>query len=221
MKKEWSEEELKEVARQLGNPDGANGVKTGERMNLSNANMINRGVESLDIKTGETILEIGPGNGSHVGSIIGVAEKVIYHGIDISETMILEANKSNEDLVASGKAIFTLSDGNKLDFQDDFFDKIFTVNTVYFWQDPVAYAKEIFRVLKPGGVFSLVFSDKSFMEQLPFTKFGFQLYDKNLAETLLKQSGFSVSETIEEIETTQSNLGEFVDRPIVIMRATK
>lgn len=221
MKKEWSEEELKEVARQLGNPDGANGVKTGERMNLSNANMINRGVESLDIKTGETVLEIGPGNGSHVGSIIDVADKVIYYGIDISETMILEANKLNEGLVINGQVIFALSDGNKLDFQDGFFDKIFTVNTVYFWRDPVAYAKEIFRVLKPGGVFGLVFSDKSFMEQLPFTKFGFQLYDKNLAKKLLQQAGFSVNETIEETETTQSNLGEFVDRPIVIMLATK
>ena len=221
MKKEWSEEELKEVARQLGNPDGANGVKTGERMNLSNANMINRGVESLDIKTGETVLEIGPGNGSHVSSIMDVADRVTYHGIDISETMILEANKLNEGLVINGQVIFALSDGNKLDFQDVFFDKIFTVNTVYFWRDPVAYAKEIFRVLKPGGVFGLVFSDKSFMEQLPFTKFGFQLYDKNLAKKLLQQAGFSVNETIEETETTQSNLGEFVDRPIVIMLATK
>lgn len=221
MKKEWSEEELKEVARQLGNPDGANGVKTAERMNLSNANMINRGIESLHITTGETVLEIGPGNGSHVGSVVSVADDVAYHGIDISETMVLEASKLNADLVARGRVTFALSDGNGLDFRDDFFDKIFTVNTVYFWQDPVGYAKAIFRVLKPGGVFSLVFSDKSFMEQLPFTRFGFQLYDKDLAETLLKQAGFSLNETIEEVETTQGNLGEFVERPIVIMLAKK
>jgi len=221
MKKEWSEEELKEVASQLGNPDGSAGVKTGERMYHSNANMISFGINSLDIKSGDIVLEIGPGNGGHVSSIANIAGAVQYHGVDISETMVQEANKLNEELVTAGQVSFTLSDGNILEFGDDTFDKIFTVNTVYFWKNPSAFASEIYRVLKPGGVFSLVFSDKSFMQQLPFTRFGFQLYDRPLAEQLLSEANFSILITIEELEMTKSNLGEDVERPVIAVVAKK
>jgi len=221
MKKEWSEEELKEVARQLSNPDGETGIKTGERMNLSNAHMIGRGIESLNIKENEFVLEIGPGNGSHVNDILLIAGGINYSGVDISETMIAEAEKLNQNFIEDGTVSFSLSDGNSLPFSEKSFDKIVTVNTVYFWQNPVAYGQEVLRVLKPGGIFSLVFSDKSFMQQLPFTKFGFQLYDKYTAVELLENSGFTVLDTVEEMETTQSNLGEAVQRPIVIILATK
>jgi len=221
MKKEWSEEELKEVARQLSNPDGETGIKTGERMNLSNAHMIGRGIESLNIKENEFVLEIGPGNGSHVNDILLIAGGINYSRVDISETMIAEAEKLNQNFIEDGTVSFSLSDGNSLPFSEKSFDKIVTVNTVYFWQNPVAYGQEVLRVLKPGGIFSLVFSDKSFMQQLPFTKFGFQLYDKYTAVELLENSGFTVLDTVEEMETTQSNLGEAVQRPIVIILATK
>jgi len=221
MKKEWSEEELKEVARQLSNPDGETGIKTGERMNLSNANMIGRGIESLNIKENEFVLEIGPGNGSHVNDILLIADGINYSGVDISETMIAEAEKLNQNFIEDGTVSFSVSDGNSLPFSEKSFDKIVTVNTVYFWQNPVAYGQEVLRVLKTGGIFSLVFSDKSFMQQLPFTKFGFQLYDKYTAVELLENSGFTVIDTVEEMETTQSNLGEAVQRPIVIILATK
>jgi len=221
MKKEWSEEELKEVARQLSNPDGETGIKTGERMNLSNAHMIGRGIELLNIKENEFVLEIGPGNGSHVNDILLIAGGINYSGVDISETMIAEAEKLNRNFIEDGTVSFSLSDGNSLPFSEKSFDKIVTVNTVYFWQNPVAYGQEVLRVLKPGGIFSLVFSDKSFMQQLPFTKFGFQLYDKYTAVHLLENSGFTVLDIVEEMETTQSNLGEAVQRPIVIILATK
>ena len=221
MKKEWSEEELKEVARQLSNPDGETGIKTGERMNLSNAHMIGRGIESLNIKENEFVLEIGPGNGSHVNDILLIAGGINYSGVDISETMIAEAEKLNQNFIEDGTVSFSVSDGNSLPFSEKSFDKIVTVNTVYFWQNPVAYGQEVLRVLKTGGIFSLVFSDKSFMQQLPFTKFGFQLYDKYTAVELLENSGFTVIDTVEEMETTQSNLGEAVQRPIVIILATK
>jgi len=221
MKKEWSEEELKGVADQLSNPQGTDGVKTGERMNLSNANMTSRAIESLEINDHDIVLEIGPGNGAHAGSVISRAQNVKYHGVDISETMVLEAGKLNENLVLQGTAVFSITDGKKLEFAADYFDKIVTVNTVYFWQNPAEYAAEILRVLKSGGLFALTFSDKSFMEKLPFTKFGFQLYDRDNAENLLQQAGFEICKIIEEVEIIRGSLGEEVERPICIIVGKK
>ena len=108
MKKEWSEEELKEIARQLGNPDGETGIKTGERMNLSNGNMIRKGFESLAIKNDEYVLEIGPGNGSHIAGILDIRENFKYFGVDISETMIREAKKINQKLIEKGDISFSM-----------------------------------------------------------------------------------------------------------------
>ena len=221
MKKEWSEEDLKEIASQLSNPVGEAGIKTGEFMNLSNANMIRRGFELLTIKKNDRILEIGLGNGFHVSELVNSTDGIEYCGVDISDTMIRAAQRTNQILIEKGAVSFTKSDGNILPFSDNYFDKIVTVNTIYFWQNPAAYGTEILRVLKPGGVFSLVFSDKNFMYQLPFTKYIFTLYDKDLAHDLLMNSGFKVLETVEELETIQNNTGESITRPIVIIIATK
>lgn len=221
MKKEWTEEELKEVAQQLSHPDGETGQKTGERMNDTNAYMIEKAIKSVSLVPEDIVLELGPGNGAHLVSVYNETENVKYFGLDISETMVQEATRINAPYIAAGKATFAVTDGQSLQFADSFFHKIFTVNTVYFWGNPLAYAKEIYRTLKPDGVFSLVFADKSFMEKLPFTKFGFQLYDKEDAGRLLTDAGFEILSVSEEIELTKGNLGQEVERPIIVLLATK
>lgn len=221
MKKIWTEEELKQIASQLSAPEGEMGKKTGERMALSNGNMIKRTIELLDLKEGENVLEIGHGNGSHVPELLAIAEGIHYTGTDISATMIAEAIHINTSAVESEKAAFVLSDGNLLNFPDASFDKIFTVNTLYFWKDPIAFAKEIYRVLKPGGSFCNAFAHKKFMEQLPFTKWGFRLYTIEMLWEILQEAGFSIAATCEEKDNTQSNLGTEVERDIVVITARR
>jgi ubiquinone/menaquinone biosynthesis C-methylase UbiE len=48
---------------------------------------------------------------------------------------------------------------NSLPFQDEQFDKVFSIHTVYFWHELSPTISEIFRVLKPGGAFILTFCD--------------------------------------------------------------
>lgn len=221
MKKEWTEEELKEVASQLSLPKGEAGIKTGERMALSNENMIARTIAALQLTADEKVLEIGQGNGSHIALLMESAAGLHYIGTDISITMIEEATRINEALLSAGSVAFALSDGEHLDFPADTFQKIFTVNTLYFWKDPKAYAAEIYKVLKPGGRFCIAFAAKEFMEQLPFTKWEFQLYTAKMLCELLEEAGFHILEIIEEKDNTQSNLGIAVQRDIVIVAAGK
>lgn len=221
MKTEWTEEDLQEIARQLGRPEGERGIKTGEMMNLSNTNMTKRAIASLSLTEGDWVLEIGPGNAAHAEEVVKTAPEIVYQGVDISETMVQEAQKRNADLVAAGQARFGLSDGLTLPFPASTFDKIFTVNTVYFWEKPAEYAAEIYRVLKPGGRFALTLADKTFMEKLPFTKYGFHLYNRAAATELLETAQFSVETVWEEIDVTTSNLGHSVERPIVIVVASR
>lgn len=221
MEKQWTENELKEIAKQLGNPTGDGGIKTAEMMNLSNHGMIATTVALLDIQNGDNMMEIGPGNGKHVPSLMDSHENLKYTGLDISETMINEAHLLNSKLVLEGKATFVLSNGKTIPFAENSFDKIFTVNTVYFWKNPNHYAAEIYRVLKPNGVFNLALATKTFMEKLPFTAYGFKLYSKSEALTLLTDAGFAIIDAVEQVDITVGRLGQPVERDIIIIKCTK
>jgi len=221
MSKILDEEQLKHIANQLGRPEGADGILTAERMAHTNNNMTKSAIAALDLVEGDVVLEIGPGNGTHVKDLMSTAPNIRYYGVDISETMVVEAGKINEADVQHGNVSFELTDADQLNFKANFFDKIFTVNTLYFWEHPSAYAAEIRRVLKPDGIFCLAIATREFMEQLPFTKYKFKLYDAHTVGTLLKGAGFSTIEMIFQKDLTTSHTGEAVDRDIIIVKAQK
>lgn len=216
-----TEEQLKGIASQLSCPSGASGIKTAEGMALNNNNMTWQSIVALGLKAGDTVMEIGPGNGKHLTSLLAQAERLKYTGIDISELMVDEASKLNAQWVAETKATFLLSDGRCLDFEGNRFDKVFTVNTLYFWADPEVYAGEILRVLKPGGIFCLTFAPKEFMVKLPFTAYVFKLYSQDEAEALLRKAGFKIEEVTKHSEVIRSNAGETVDRDFLVVKASK
>lgn len=221
MENTWNEDELKAVGNQLSSPKGEEGKKTGERMAISNENMIKRTIDALKLADQQQVLEIGPGNGSHLKMLMKQAKKLNYTGIDISETMIEEATRINKKFVDAGQAIFSLSDGVHINFPAHTFHKIFTVNTLYFWKDAKAYATEIYKALKPGGYFCIGFADKSFMEQLPFTKWDFQFYNTQMVRDLLEEVGFDVIKVWEEKEQVTNNIGMDVKRDIIVITAGK
>jgi ubiquinone/menaquinone biosynthesis C-methylase UbiE len=221
MNPDWNEEDLKQIARQLSCPDGEAGITTGERMNVSNGNMIRRTIDELAINEYEKVAEIGPGNGSHVKYILDKAAGIVYTGLDISSTMVQEAEKLNAGLVESGTVAFIQSDGKTLAFDSNSFDKIFTVNTIYFWENPVQYASEIYRVLKLGGRFCVAFAHRDFMQKLPFTRYGFRLYDPETVEQLLRKAQFVVEHITQETEQIPGNPGQSIEREIAIVAATK
>ncbi|MGE4513300.1 MAG: class I SAM-dependent methyltransferase, partial [Chryseobacterium sp.] len=120
------------------------------------------------------------------------------------------------------KANFVLYEGEKLPFGDKVFDKIFTVNTVYFWKDPVQYFNEIYRVLKDNGTFVLTFGQRDFMEKLPFTQFGFTLYNTDEMEETVSQSHFKRMKISEREEQVKSKTGdETITRNYTILTIKK
>ncbi len=220
MEQQLSEEDLKNIARQLACPEGEHGIKTGEMMHANNIGMTTAAIYSLDLQNNETVLEIGHGNGGHIAQLLSKAENLHYFGADISPTIIAEAGKINQDFIIKGKVHFQLTDGITLPFDDDRFDKIFTVNTIYFWTNPSEYLNEIKRILKPKGTFSIGFADKTFMQNLPFTPYGFTLYEVETVKELLEKAGLTIKNTLKKLEQVQSKTGEQLEREYYIVTAT-
>lgn len=209
------------IASQLSHPQGEEGMKVAGNMHVNNGGMIQRTIDLLACRDQETILEIGPGNGGYVPYLLSRAAGLRYYGADISETMVQAAQEMNSALVAEGIAHFTLVNGIELPYADQFFDKVYTVNTLYFWEDPQLQLREIYRVLQTGGRLSIGIRSRAFMEQLPFTQYGFRLYDAPAAVTQLEKAGFRICETAEEKEESMSIMGMVLQKERIIIVAEK
>jgi len=215
------EKELQELASQLSHPNGENGIQTAYSMNVANDNMIRNAIAQIEIKDNSSLLEIGPGNGAHIKYLFEINSNIKYYGIDVSKLMVEEATKLNSEFTNSDKAVFEWTDGEKIVHPDTAFDSIFTTNTIYFWKNPEEYIKEIFRVLKPKGEFILAFIPKEVMEKIPFSKYGFELYDNEKARALLQDAGFTIANTLSEQEEVLSNTGDKKIRTFTIIKAVK
>lgn len=213
-------DELKILAQNLANPQGEKGIEIGEMMHATNISMTLESIKTLSIEDNEYLLEIGHGNAAHLKDILSKAQNLKYTGVDISETMHNEAKRLNKDFI--NQADFILYEGKKLPFEDKVFDKIYTVNTVYFWEKPVEFLNEIHRVLKNEGTFVLTFGQREFMEKLPFTEYDFSLYSNSEMEELVSQSHFKRMKISEKEEDIQSKSGnETIHRIYTVLTIKK
>lgn len=205
-------EELQAIASQLKHPTGEKGIEMANMMHETNINMTCHSIQNLNIAAANKILELGHGNAAHLEFVMQQAEKVTYYGLEMSELMFQEARQINRNYVSQKQAFFSLYDGNAIPFQDSFFDKIFTVNTIYFWQEPEKFLLEIYRILKPDGNFCLTFAEESFMKQLPFTAYEFTLYSTEKVQQLIEKTAFKIVYTETLTEKIKSKTGELADR---------
>lgn len=205
-------EELQAIAAQLKHPTGEKGIEMANMMHETNINMTCHSIQNLNIKAGDSVLELGHGNAGHLELIFEQAQKLKYYGLEMSELMFQEARQTNRNLVSQKQAFFSLYKGKAIPFQDSFFDKIFTVNTIYFWQQPEKFLMEIYRVLKADGNFCLTFAEESFMKQLPFTAYEFTLYSTEKVKQLIEKTAFKIVYTETLTEKVKSKTGELMDR---------
>jgi SAM-dependent methyltransferase len=71
--------------------------------------------------------------------------------------MKYKAERTNQKLILNTRINFSLFYGIKIPFTDSYFDKIFTVNTIYFWIKPSDFISEIHRVLKVKEILIFTF----------------------------------------------------------------
>lgn len=203
------------IASQLRCPDGDEGKALGHAMNMRNLPVILNGITHLGLSDGDHILELGYGNGGLLGFILSLADNIHYTGLEISPLMHQEALVFNRAYIEAGWANYSLYDGVTLPVSEGHFDKILTVNTIYFWQEPLILLENISRMLKVGGHFCLTFCDKAFMEKLPFIEYGFQLYNVSEVKALMRDLPLKLLVEDRKRDKSISKTGEIVDREFI------
>ena len=109
----------------------------------------------------------------------------------------------SEALIAQGRLALGPGNALQLPFPPDFFDFAYTVNTVYFWEDPLKGYLEIYRVLKPGAVFANAFYTKAWLDRLPITRQGIMKYTAADRARMAEIAGF---ENLRLIEILKNNI---------------
>ncbi|WP_248924878.1 class I SAM-dependent methyltransferase [Paenibacillus hamazuiensis] len=181
---------FKLLAKHLRQPSGFIGKMVGRMMNRGNDAMYRYTLGLLDVQPGESILEIGFGNGKYIAELAPHVKDGLVAGIDYSETMVQEAIKSNRTFIEEGTVDIQLASVEQIPYAKLAFDKVFTVNTIYFWPDVRAGIVEIWRVLKPGGKLFVAIRSKENMEKFRFTKYDFTLYDADEVARLFQQANY-------------------------------
>jgi len=184
--------DFKIIAQHLACPKGDFGLKVAKGMNVLNHFISKNTYQFLEIKNKDVILEIGFGNGNFIPEILNLGNKVSYTGIEISETMLAEARRSNHQFLDTGNLDLIKADIENMPFWEGTFNKICTVNTIYFWKNPKAALDEVYRVLQKDGIFIIAFRPFIEGQSVDFSEYGFQEYTLEDVETLLKESNFEL-----------------------------
>ena len=187
---------LKYISQQFGNPTGFGGKISTFVMNCLNRKQYNAVVENIDIQPTDTILDIGFGNGYLIRKLSNKNPRKMC-GIEISADMLNSTAEKNQRKIEQGEIQLLLADVRDLPFERASIDKVYTVNTVYFWQGIDKGFSEIKRVLKPNGIFLNVLYTKKWLDKLPITQYGFSKYTVEQIEKATVESGLKIEKIIE------------------------
>jgi len=152
------------IAKQLSRPTGFMGAVIRRLMNRHNARMNAFAVSELALHPTDRVLEIGFGGGVTLPLLID--EAAFVAGVDRSRDVVDWARRRFSKSIAAGRAEFRQGHVEALPYETAAFDKVCTVNTVYFWKSLDEGFAEIHRVLKPLGRIAVGFLPKKRMARL-------------------------------------------------------
>lgn len=100
---------------------------------------------------GGRALEIGPGPGYLGLEWLKKTNGTKLNGIEISPDMINMAERNAKEYGLQERVKYILGDAQKMPFENNTFDGVFTNGSLHEWSQPKMICSELLRVLKPNG----------------------------------------------------------------------
>ena len=195
------------MARQFANPTGLFGrLVIGNMLNRANIESNALVLKMLDLKTESRVLEAGFGGGDLLLKISRTVKTGRLDGVEMSAPMLRALDKKLSRNKVQSNIHLHQGTIESLPFEDSLFDRVCSVNTVYFWSDLSQGLSEFSRIIQPGGYFVLGFGSDKALREAGYEKRGFTLYSPDEISNTLKDTGF---DNIEQKTIARKKRGPF------------
>lgn len=105
-------------------------------------------LDLMDLQPTDRVLDVGCGTGWLGRMVAPLVPEGRVAGIDVSDEMVRRAQAASAGFP---RMTFLAGGAEKIPWQDAFFTKVISVESAYYWPDPAAGIREIYRVLGAGG----------------------------------------------------------------------
>lgn len=125
-------------------------------MNSRHSKVTDWGMAHVSVERHYTILDVGCGGGRTVSKLAAMAAQGKVYGVDFSEASVAASKRTNARWIEMGRVEIRHGSVSQLPFPDGMFDLITAVETHFWWPNLPGDMREVFRVLKPGGMLILI-----------------------------------------------------------------
>jgi len=125
----------------------------GEQMERHHLYITEKTIRLMDLRAGERVLDLGCGAGWATRLLArlvadgpeGFGQAV---GVDVSDEMIRRARAASRDF---DNALYVWGSAQQIPWEENFFDKVLSVESFYYYPDQERVLAELFRVMAPRG----------------------------------------------------------------------
>lgn len=137
-------------------PSGILGKMMLSGMNREHAPVSDWGLGHIGDLELQAIAELGCGGGRNASMLLRKYPSAHMVALDYSAEAVQKTSDLNKDAVAEGRCRVVQGDVSNLPLDAETFDLATAFETVYFWPGPQKSFIEVYRILKPDGVFLIV-----------------------------------------------------------------
>jgi ubiquinone/menaquinone biosynthesis C-methylase UbiE len=142
----------------------------GAKMENHHLDITEKTLRLMDLRPGERVLDLGCGSGwatRLLSRLVGDGPEGFGQvvGLDVSDKMVRQARAASKDFE---NILYVWGSAQQVPWEENFFDKVLSVESFYYYEDQDRALAELFRVMAPHGrLFILInlYSDNQYSLQ--------------------------------------------------------
>jgi len=179
------------LAHQLRCPSGFIAPRVLEFMwNRRNAAPNDAALVRLDPRPRDHVLDVGFGGGYLIGKMLSALRAGHVSGVDVSTAMVGRCRRRFARQIEAGDLDLHCAPVDSLPYPDGHFDKVSSVNSLFFWPDVPRGIREIRRVLAAGGLLVLAYTCKQDLDKRRLAGAGVRSFRDDEVVGTLQEEGF-------------------------------
>ena len=125
----------------------------GAKMERHHLDITEKTIRLMNLRPGERVLDLGCGSGwatRLLARLVGEGPEGFGQvvGLDVSDEMVRQAREASKDFE---NILYVWGSANQIPWEENFFDKVLSVESFYYYPDQDRALMELFRVMAPRG----------------------------------------------------------------------